>query len=184
MNHVTKNKFPEEVYPISLEWIVKRGNLDVSSAEVPIQNLEDVSFSLSLNPKSGKDEDQATINFRLKSSLDFDITVNAIISCQSAAFCHPWTNTFKKDDERKCQNIRLCFSDEFLDPASKFFVDNQMTIGLKGTLKVETGNNETEAKEFKPDILGHILWESEKDKDLVIYVGDEELKVGLCFDVL
>uniref|UniRef100_A0AC34G4J0 Galectin n=1 Tax=Panagrolaimus sp. ES5 TaxID=591445 RepID=A0AC34G4J0_9BILA len=158
-----------------MEWIINKDNLKVSSPSMAIANLPKVTYSLSLNPNAGKKEDQAILCFHLKSEKDVDITVNAVITCKSALFEHEWTHTFKKGENNDVYNARICFSDELLDADYEFFVNNQMIIDLKGTLKIET-ISDVESKMTKHENLGYILWKSEGDKDVVIVVGENELK--------
>uniref|UniRef100_A0A914YFY8 Galectin n=1 Tax=Panagrolaimus superbus TaxID=310955 RepID=A0A914YFY8_9BILA len=177
MTAIKRKYASEEIYPLSMEWIINKDNLNVASPFMQIPNLPEITYSLSLNPNAGKKEDQAILCFHLKSDKNADIIVNAVISCKSAVFEHEWIYTFKKG-ETNTYNARICFSDELLDSDSEFFINNQMIIELKGTLKVEIVT-EVESKITKYESLGLILWKSEGDKDVVIVVGDNELKVCL-----
>uniref|UniRef100_A0A914P9S5 BTB domain-containing protein n=1 Tax=Panagrolaimus davidi TaxID=227884 RepID=A0A914P9S5_9BILA len=170
-----KRKFAkDQVYPFSVEWIIKEETLreayGLDTPKFNIPNFSDVKYYATLIPS-----DSITLIYLNLTPNDMKITAKCNVLCKSADV----SITLSPLTANQTWGKKLC--DDLLDTTKSFIVDKKLVLFITGSLTIENVD-EVEAKMAKVDkSLGLMLWESEADKNVSIVIdGKNKLKAHEC----
>ena len=137
--------------------------------------IPEVEYRLKLCPAIKKETEVNVGLFLILKTAGRRIHADYTISIGSA-YKNELSTTFENSAAGHGRN-KICSRDDLFNPDKKFIVDGKMSIKLRGTLALCCAKRKATSEICT---LADLLCER-KDKDFVIAVGEEEIKVTFVF---
>uniref|UniRef100_A0A914YG84 BTB domain-containing protein n=1 Tax=Panagrolaimus superbus TaxID=310955 RepID=A0A914YG84_9BILA len=138
-----------------------------------VSNIPGVNYCLKIYPFENIGNSNHQVKIVLQPSMGKTSTINAsfTVSVNSASKKVVFNQLIVNDSP---ESTIFCSRTDLLNPQKKYFVDGFLEIELDGTLKPQGGIKRKAEKSLS---LAELLFENDSDKDIILVIDDQELKI-------